>query len=191
MVRFRTRWASVLLRLVLLLMVGLVGAVGALTAAVAQEASPAAVEAEGEEFPPEGVSFEFLGYGPGTVLPANPADVVLFRLALEPGVSFPADPTDPSVGLVAIESGALTFVVEAPITVLHPVVGGFPGPDDFETVPAGEEFTMEKGDSAVFPPNVAGELRNDGEIAVSLLVALIAPPEAGEGATPVAGTPEG
>lgn len=189
MVQSRTRWASVLLQLVLLLMIGLVSAVGSLTTAAAQEATPAA--AEGEEFLPEGVSFEFLGYGPGIALPANPADVVLLRLTLEPGASFPLDPNDPSIGLVAIESGALAFVMDEPITVLHPVVDGFPGPDDFETVPAGEEFTLEEGASAVFPPNIGGEFRNDGEEAVSLLVALIAPPEAGEGATPVAGTPEG
>ena len=54
--------------------------------------------------------------------------------------------------------------------------------------PSPDRFTLEAGDSAVFPPNVAGEIRNDGPDRVVVLVSIVEPLGGGE-ATPVAGTP--
>ncbi len=151
---------------------------GGASFAAAQDATPPAEEGEGG-------SFEFIGYGEAEKLPAGPAAVELFRIVMEPAGSFPLDPADPSVGIVTIESGALTVLADTPLTVLHPVEDGEFGPDDFEQFAADEEFTMEEGDSMVYPANVGGEVRNDGEEDVSVLIANIEPLEEEGAATPV------
>lgn len=139
----------------------------------------------------EGVSFEFLGAGETKTLPRDPADIVLVRIGLEPGASLTSDPEDPGIALFAIEAGAVTFSVDAPITVLHLPEGGQPGPDDQHVFAAGEEFTMEEGDSALFPSHLTGEARNDGDEDASILATLIIGPQAAgereeaEAATPV------
>jgi len=75
----------------------------------------------------------------------------------------PFDPTDPSVDLVFIGSGTLTFQIDAPMSVARAGQAGTPAPTEPEDIPAGTEFTMSDGDSALFPPNVSGELRNDSD----------------------------
>ena len=55
-------------------------------------------------------------------------------------------------------------------------------------MPAGTEFTLGAGESFVWPPFVAGELRNDGPEPALTLLAYLAPAEA-EATTPAAGTP--
>ena len=52
-------------------------------------------------------------------------------------------------------------------------------------VEAGTEVTLEAGASVVLSPNVAGEIRNDGEEPVVYLVAFVVTFEE-EGATPAA-----
>ena len=161
--------------------------------AVAQDATPAA-----EEFaPPAGVTFEPLGFGRAEELPTAPAELLLARFTIDPGAGFPIEEDDPTVALVYVEAGALTIRVEAPIRVVRAATiaafatpgaaeeGAVPAPEE---VAAGTEFTLEAGDSAVFPPNVPGEVRNEGAERAVGLVALIAPPE-DAAATPVAGTP--
>lgn len=178
------RAVVVLLSAIVLLGTDLVGG-GALVAA--QDSTPAAEE---EGFG-EGVSFEFLGAGETKTLPRDPADIVLVRIGLEPGASLTSDPEDPGIALFAIEAGAVTFSVDAPITVLHLPEGGQPGPDDQHVFAAGEEFTMEEGDSALFPSHLTGEARNDGDKDASVLATLIVGPQAAgereeaEVATPV------
>ena len=161
-------------------------ALSAQPSTVAQEATPST-----EEMMPEGLAFEALGYGVAETLPEVPADLALFRFGLEPGASFQFDPNDPSVALAYVESGEATFTVESPITILRAAGAGTPFPEETEEVAAGTQFTLSAGDSAVFPPNVVGELRNNGTDAVSLLVANIAPLEemmtdgtSDQGATP-------
>ena len=116
---------------------------------------------------------------------------MLARFTLEPGAGIPFEAEGLTVALAYVESGALTARVEAPIRVTR---GAAPqaaeGPPPQEEIAAGTEFTLEAGDSAVFPPNVPGEIRNDGQEPVVGLVALVAPPEGGE-ATPVAGAATG
>jgi hypothetical protein len=53
-----------------------------------------------------------------------------------------------------------------------------------EAVAAGAEFTLEPGDSAVFPPSAAGEARNDGAEPATALAVFVAPPGEGDAATP-------
>ncbi len=168
------------LSVVLLSIVFLVGSLlfGGGHLVAAQDATPA------DEAPPEGVTFEFLGGGETETLPSAPASVSLVRVTLAPDTSFPVEADDPTLVLVVIEAGAVTFNMEAPVSVLHPVGNEEPTANDVEAYPAGQDFTMEVGDSALFPANTAGEVRNDGTEDVVLLVAIIQP-NGEENATPV------
>jgi quercetin dioxygenase-like cupin family protein len=167
-----------LLRVVVITMLGLVGSAGA-AMATAQDSTPASEE----ESTDEGVAYQFIGYGMAETLP-SPAELSILRLTLDPGAQFGLDPADPAVALVVVESGAATFMVDAEITVLHAPAEGEMFSQDFEVMPANETFTMEAGASAVFPNNVGGELRNEGDEPLSILVADITPSDTDAGATP-------
>jgi hypothetical protein len=183
---------SLVIPLLIVLLVGLVVGRGSLITR-AQEGTPAADEFEQ---PPEGVTFTPLGFGTTQALPATPAEMFYFRLALDPGVSFAVTADDPSVALAYVESGTFTVRVEAPMQVLRAAtVAAFStpgaqegGPPALEQIAADTEFTMGAGDSAVFPPSTAGELRNDGQEPAVLVATSVGPPEGGA-ATPMAGTP--
>jgi quercetin dioxygenase-like cupin family protein len=126
----------------------------------AQDATPPADQQGGA---PEGVSFVSLASGTIEVLSPGTANLTLGRIRLAPGATLPFDPTDPSVDLVYMSSGTLTFRVEADMTVARGVSAGTPVPTEPEAIAANTEFTMSDGDSALFPPNAAGEVRNDGD----------------------------
>jgi hypothetical protein len=126
----------------------------------AQDATPPTDQQAG---PPEGVSFATLASGTIEVLRPGTANLVLGRIRLEPGSTLTFDPTDPSVDLVFMASGTLTFRVEAPMTVARGVGTATAVPTEPEAIPAGTEFTLSDGDSALFPPNADGEVRNDGD----------------------------
>lgn len=148
-------------------------AVGAavVTAHEGHDATPPADEGYDTVEVGEGVSLEFLGLGQTETLPPGPASIQLFRIIIEPGSSI-ALPEYPSTALASIESGTVTLRIDTPITVLRVPEDAAPH-DDLDQVPANEEVTLEEGDSALFPPNVTGEVRNDGEEATSILVANI------------------
>ena len=80
------RQFAILVSAVSVVLVGLLayGRVGPAT--VAQEGTPPA-----EEFAPEGVTFEPLGFGTAEELPAAPADLLLARFTIEPGAGFPVE----------------------------------------------------------------------------------------------------
>ncbi len=122
----------------------------------------------------EGISVEFIGFGETGPLPSGPAYIQLFRIIIEPGGNVDL-PEYPSTALASIESGAVTLSVDAPITVVTVPDDGELDPDDQEIFPAGEEFTLEEGDSALFPPNVQGDARNDGNQDASIFVANVFP----------------
>jgi quercetin dioxygenase-like cupin family protein len=126
----------------------------------AQDATPPSEQQAGA---PEGVSFVSLASGTIEVLSPGTANLTLGRIRLAPGATLPFDPTDPSVDLVYMSTGTLTFRVEAPMTVARGVRVGTPIPTEPEAIPANTEFTLSDGDSALFPPNAAGEVRNDGD----------------------------
>jgi quercetin dioxygenase-like cupin family protein len=126
----------------------------------AQDATPPAEQQAGA---PEGVSFVSLASGTIEVLSPGTANLTLGRIRLAPGATLPFDPTDPSVDLVYMSSGTLTFRVEADMTVARGARAGTPAPTEPEAIPANTEFTMSDGDSALFPPNASGEVRNDGD----------------------------
>jgi quercetin dioxygenase-like cupin family protein len=153
----------------------------------AQEGTPSA-----ENMAPEGITFTPLGFGTADKLPATPADFALFRVGFDPGAGFPIEASDPSVALVVIEAGTLTIRVDAPTRVTRAAtMAAFatPGMDENavpapEEIAAGTEFTMAAGDSAYFPPNEAGEVRNDGQEVAVALIASIGPQGASMGGTP-------
>lgn len=163
-------------RAIALLSVALVGLVGFAALGAAQEGTPAAEE----EGMPEGITFEFLGLGEAPALPTGPLDLQLFRIGLAPGAGFPLDPADPAAALVVVEAGALTVQAEAPLTVLRAAGPEGPSAESLEAFGAGEEITLETGDSIVFTPGIAGEVRNDGTEEVRALVSNVVPLGAGE-----------
>ena len=126
----------------------------------AQDATPPSEQQNGA---PEGVSFVTLASGTIQVLSPGTANLVLGRIRLAPGATLPFDPTDPAVDLVYMSSGTLTFRVDADMTVARGVRAGTPAPTEPEAIPANTEFTLSDGDSALFPPNAAGEVRNDSD----------------------------
>jgi hypothetical protein len=142
---------------------------------VAQETTPVPGADDGSG----GVTVELLGGDTTNQLPTTPATVYLARITLEPGASLPAEAEDPSIALIVIESGAVAITMDASIVVQHPAVDGEPGTESSEEVPAGQPFMMNAGDSALFPPNVGGELRNGGRRVTVLLAVLIGPNSGG------------
>jgi quercetin dioxygenase-like cupin family protein len=115
----------------------------------------------------------------------------MFRIAFKPGSGFPVEKSDPTTALVTIEKGTLTITVDTDIVVLHG--GNMTGQmtqQDFMTMPAGQEFTMTVGDSAVFPANTGGTVSNAGTEDAVVLVAQLEPPGYSEGTPgPMMGTP--
>ena len=126
---------------------------------LAQDATPAPRERAGEI---EGVTARSVASGSLEVLAPGTAFLGLGRITLEPGAAIPFDPTDPAAVLIYTASGALTFRVEAPMTIARRGESGTPVPSQPEAVEANTEFTLREGDSALFPPALAGEVRNDG-----------------------------
>jgi len=146
--------------LLITLVFGLFASQGLNPSTSAQDATPPSDQQAGA---PEGVQFVDLASGTINVLSPGTANLALGRVRLAPGATLPFDPARPSVDLVFMASGTLTFRIEAPISVARSSRAGTPAPSEPEDIPAGTEFTMSDGDSALFPPNAAGEVRNDGD----------------------------
>lgn len=155
---------------------------------VAQEATPGA-----EEFMPEGITFEPLAFGAGLALPST-GELFMARVSFEPGTGFPIEEGDPAYALAVIESGELTVRQDSPLVVTRAEAieaamteGEEGSAPETEEIAAGQEVTVGAGDTVLFPPNAAGEIRNDSQERTVVLVAIVEPP-AVEG-TPAAGTP--
>ena len=183
------RQFAVLLSFVVVVVLG-AATLGAQPRAIAQEATPA-----GEEMMPEGITFEPVTFALGVEL-ASPSDLFVARIGLDPGAGFPIEESDPSTGVLLVESGAFTVQVEGPVTVtrgaeLGEAMAAAEETGDFsaltESVAEGEAVTLETGDAAYIPGNVAGEIRNDGQERAVGLAFLVTPPEGMMGeATPAA-----
>lgn len=140
----------------------------------------------------------FLGLGIAEHLPAGSTVFGLIRSAVDPGPSLTYSDASPAVILIYVESGSITFRVERPIQVTRAgSVVEFLRPDfiggavpDVDEIAAGTEFTMEQGDSAIFPAHSAGDYRNDGPEAAVLLLAVLDPSTTrGDSGTPGAQAP--
>ena len=157
--------------LLIALMLGSVAGLGMNPSTMAQDATPASEQQPGA---PEGVSFVTLAARSIEVLSPGTANLSFGRIRLAPGATLPFDPTDPTVDLVYVAGGTLNFRIDAPITVVRGVRAGTPVPTEPEDIPAGTEFTMSDGDSALFPPNASGEVRNDGDEDATAWVTTVA-----------------
>lgn len=149
---------------------------------VAQDATPAAGQAAGTPVP---VRTRALASGFVEVLAPGTGTIALGRITLAPGGSLPFNPLDTPAILVYMTGGELTVRVTAPMKVARGGTAGTPVPAQPEAVEANTEFTMREGDSVLFPPSVAGEIRNDGDDDATLLVVgLTLVPEATGTPTP-------
>lgn len=145
-----------------------------------QEATPVAEPPPADDGPievvtgPDGIGFAFLSAAATDVLPDNPAGLNLLRFTFAPNSGFELEPNDPATGFLYVESGTLSFRVDTPMTIFR--ASEIPGtPGRVDQIPAGEVFSMSRGDATVFPPNVPGETRNMGDEPASILVLNIAP----------------
>ncbi len=105
------------------------------------------------------------------------ASLGLVYITLEPGDSLPFDPNDPSAVLVYMTFGELIFRVDSAMTVARgrgSVDAWTPVPTEPEDIAANTEFTLGEGDSALFPPAITGEVRNDGEEEAEMWVVTVA-----------------
>src|SRR3954451_20894850 len=105
--------------------------------AIAQEATPATGK---------GLTFEALAAAPGIALPAT-GDLSIARISLAPGTVFPIFAGDLTYGLAVIESGELTVRPGRSLVVTR--VGA---PGTTMEIAAGQEVTVQAGDTAPFPP---------------------------------------
>jgi hypothetical protein len=140
-----------------------------LASTYAQQSTPTA-EATGVEIAP-GITFE--------LLPSSEDPPTLYRLRLAPGATL-TFVDDPAISLVYVESGALSLQLDAAVSDARPDAAS--GEEEADTA-----VTLSQGDYFVLPPLVAGEIRNEGQEALSMVIAAITPgliPEAAV-ATPV------
>jgi hypothetical protein len=119
------------------------------------------------------------------VLAPGTANLSFGRVTLAPGASVPFAADDPSAALIYIAAGEVTFQVQTPMTVARGAKAGTPVPTAPEQVAAGTAFTLRDGDSALFPPAIAGEARNAGSAeAVAWVVTVAVFSQAGATPTP-------
>lgn len=135
---------------------------------------------------PEGVTLDIAANAVIESLPDGLDQLVLYRMSLASETRFPIEPGQDGVALVEVEAGTLTANAAAELQISR--AGAEPG--SIEAAPAGEDLTLEPGDSVLVPDDLTGELRNEGEDEVSLLVLeAVSPTDAGdeEPMTPPAG----
>jgi quercetin dioxygenase-like cupin family protein len=176
---------AVSLSVALVVLLGVIALHAQLTA-VAQEATPAGVEIGDVTFEPVALATDIDLPSPGALFVA--------RATLDPGGVVPIEESDPALGILLLESGTLTLQVDGPMTVtrgagLGEAMATAEASGDFralmESITAGQAVTLEAGDAAYIPANVAGEIRNEGQEPAVRLAFLVLPPEAMTGeATP-------
>lgn len=124
----------------------------------AQESTPAA-ETTGVEIAP-GVTFD--------LVPPSEDPPSLYRLLLAPGATL-SFAGDPAISLVYVESGALSLQMAAAVSDARTDA------DDGDEEDADAALTLSEGDYFVLPPLVAGDIRNEGQDPVSIMIAAITP----------------
>ena len=146
---------------IVVLVAGLVAFTGGMLGPIAtdaQESTPPA-ETTGVEIAP-GVTF--------ALAPSSEDPPSLYRLRLAPGATL-AFAGDPAISLVYVEYGALSLQMAAAVSDARPDA------DDGDEADADTALTLSEGDYFVLPPLVAGEIRNEGQGPVSIMIAAITP----------------
>jgi hypothetical protein len=129
-----------------------------LPSAHAQESTPTAATTGVEVAP--GVTFD--------LLPASEDPPTLYRLRFAPGATL-SFVDDPAISLVYVELGALSLQLDAAVSDARPEAAS----GDEEA--ADTALTLTQGDYFVLPPLVAGEIRNEGQEPMSIVIAAITP----------------
>ena len=143
---------------IVILICGLITLTGGMLGPVstpAQASTPVA-EATGVEVAP-GVTFE--------LMPASEDPPSLYRLRFAPGATL-AFVDDPAISLVYVESGTLSLQLDAAVDDARPEASS--GDEEADTA-----VTLVQGDYFVLPPLVAGEIRNEGQEPLSIMIAAI------------------
>jgi quercetin dioxygenase-like cupin family protein len=143
----------------LLMVIGLIPALATSVTpgSLAQEATPpASPQAEEEVFA------RVVAAGSVQILSPGTAFISMGRITIPPGAVVSFDPNDPNAVLFYVSAGELTFQVSAPMEVTRRIEPGTPVPGGPEEVAADTPFTLLDGESALFPPALSGEVRNDG-----------------------------
>jgi hypothetical protein len=107
-----------------------------------------------------GITFE--------LLPASEDPPSLYRLRIAPGATL-SFVDDPAISLVYVESGALSLVLDAAVSDTRPDAASE------DEVEADTAVALSQGDYFVLPPLVAGEIRNEGQEPLSMVIAAITP----------------
>ncbi len=127
------------------------------------------------------VGFEAWGRLPvGDHLPTL-AGVVLERVTLQPGDRTAPPPLESR--LIAVESGRLTVAHERASTGAAWVAPGGPGGGEVRAVAPGAAATLSGGDLLALVAPIRYDLRNDGAVPATVLVAAVFPPDAPRRAT--------
>lgn len=121
-----------------------------------------------------------IGVADGVKVP-NPAMLLAIRVQMEAGSTAPLVSGDASSGLFMVEAGAFTVQIDAPWSLARSANAG----GQIELPAAGDVVHLEAGDVAYIPGDVAGELRNDGDLPAIGVIFLVTPASPGE----VAATP--
>lgn len=160
----------------LLLLVPLtIGLVGVSTHALAQDATPAA-EAPA---PGEGIRFTPIGMADGVTVP-NPAMLLAVRVQMDAGATAPLVAGNAASGLFMVEAGEFTVQIDAAWSVTRSASAG----GQIELPQAAEVTELNAGDVANLPGDVAGELRNAGDLPAIGVIFLVTPGMTGAAATP-------
>ncbi len=145
-------------------------------------ASPAAEAPAGTPGPePASLVFEPLAGGVLTDLPPAPLAVALTHLTYDPGAGdpMPSQNAGPLIGYV--ESGRIGYSLASGEAVIGR--SGVPGAT---VTAAGVEVILEAGDWLFEQAGTASQGRNPGDTPASILLAILAPPEAFLGLEPAA-----
>jgi uncharacterized cupin superfamily protein len=133
---------------------------------LAQDATPSA-EAP---VPGEGVSFTPIGAADGVIVP-SPAMLLAVRVQMEAGATAPLVAGNASSGLFMVEAGEFTVQIDAAWSVTRSASAG----GQIESPQADEVTLLKAGDVAYVPGDVAGELRNAGDLPALGVIFLVSP----------------
>ncbi len=144
-------------------------AIGMIVANVHVLAQDAAPDTEATA-PGDGVRFTPVGGADGVTVP-NPAMLLAVRVQIEPGAAAPLVAGNAASGLFMVEAGAFTAQIDAPWSLTRSASAG----GQLEALAAGDVVELKAGDVAYVPPDVSGELRNDGDLPAIGVMFLVAP----------------
>jgi hypothetical protein len=157
--RVSMRRFVLLLSVSAIVLLGLI-ALGSASTTRAQDATPLA----------GGLPFEIAPGVTADILPPLEDPPSLYRVRFAPGVTYKLE-SSPAISLVYVEAGTLVQHLDGPVTVVRAGATDAPG----EPMAADAEVTLSAGDYTTVPPEVGGEIRNEGQDPAQVAVAELVP----------------